>query len=134
MGLNYKVNIYQAQQALTTMDMNHDGRADKKELFLAMRFILESQVNGNTQITNPQVNYNQTNQGVYGGQNQYGQNYGMNGMQNQSYQNQGWGNINNNQGLYQQMGQNCSQNYPPYLQPQPNPQYYPQGNNQNNWR
>ncbi len=30
MGQNIAVNYYQAQQALVTIDANHDGRADKR--------------------------------------------------------------------------------------------------------
>jgi hypothetical protein len=101
MGYNMKITNQQAQQTLTVIDKNNDGKASKMELFLAFKQILSN--------SNPQNN-NYGNQNPYG-QQQYNQGY------NQQY-NQGY-NQQYNQGYNQQYNQGYNQGYnQPYNQQQ----------------
>ena len=136
MGHPMKINNVQAMQALKAIDLNNDGKANKMELFIAFRQILNrntGNVGGNYQNQYPNQNYNNPyqNQGTNWGN--QGQQQGWGANQNQRWDNQGnwnstplgvpqtntWGS-NPNQGGPGWGGSNQSQGWGT-------------GNNQNNW-
>ena len=75
MGDPRRINQHQAMQALASIDRNSDGRANKMELFTALKY-----------MTGQQQGYGQQQQGYnQQGYNQQGYNQGQQGYGQQGY-------------------------------------------------
>ena len=61
MGINKTVTVLEAQNALASIDKNHDGRASKQELYEAFKKVL---VNEGAFVNGQQV-YSNTGQGYH---------------------------------------------------------------------
>ena len=106
MGSPQRINAYQAQQSLMSIDRNGDGRANKMELFMAFKMMIQQQQQqqqmypGYGQQSFTQQNYGQT--GYYGQQGN--QQPGFNQQQQQGYNQQGYSQQGYNQQGYSQKG------------------------------